>query len=206
MNEEECIDGCEPCHQTRLICDGQRPCGNCLEHDHECDIVPGYGSPIIESQSRPVPQSSQSKSRKKVVLACLGCRRSVFSIFSCSDLIQCHIIRDNKKCQDARPCARCVLRREECISVERVAKPVKKRCEACRLHSRKASTIPTTYSKFHFLPTSQQCEDRRPCVGCKEEGIECIDLVRKGGPGYRVKRACTSCRFASFTSTYPPSR
>ena len=33
-----------------------------------------------------------------------------------------------------------------------------------------------------------------------EEGIECIDLARKGGPGSRIKRACVNCRFVLLPS------
>lgn len=39
-----------------------------------------------------------------------------------------------------------------------------------------------------------QCEDRRPCARCVDDGVECIDLARKGGPGSRIKKACNNCK------------
>ena len=45
--------------------------------------------------------------------------------------------RDNKKCEETRPCGRCLSRQEECISLERTQTIVKKRCLPCRTHNRK---------------------------------------------------------------------
>jgi hypothetical protein len=74
---------------------------------------------------------------------------------------------------------------------------VKLRCEGCRKENKK-------------------CEDNRPCRFCIEEGLECVNAVRKGrGHGTRVMavrvptqscwsitqyafQACTNCRFASL--------
>ena len=45
--------------------------------------------------------------------------------------------RDNKKCDDNRPCMRCVTRNEECVHVERTPKTVKYRCVNCRKDNKK---------------------------------------------------------------------
>lgn len=91
-------------------------------------------------------------------LACTNCRR------------------DNKKCDDQRPCARCVARSEECIHVGRGPKLVKLRCENCR-------------------QDNKRCEDARPCKFCVDGQKQCITQPRRGrGHGTRVKAACVSCR------------
>lgn len=77
------------------------------------------------------------------------------------------------KCDDQRPCSRCVARSEECVHVGRGPKLVKLRCEGCRQDNRK-------------------CEDARPCRHCTEQGRECVSVQRKGrGHGTRVKAVRT---------------
>lgn len=98
------------------------------------------------SPNHPQPHSSYPLKRAK--LACEGCRRCVVP----DDVARCctaHMIllgaksasvfRDNKKCEDRRPCARCVQRREECVHVERGPKEVKIRCSKCREDGQKVS-------------------------------------------------------------------
>lgn len=112
-------------------------------------------------------------------------------------------VRDSKKCGDARPCERCKSRDEECISLEPTTTIVKKRCHSCRLNNRKVRPCSKlSFPQLESLVYPRQCEDRRPCSRCVEDGIECIDLARKGGPGSRIKRACTNCR--SVRSILPP--
>jgi len=83
---------------------------------------------------------------------------------------------DNKKCEDQRPCKRCVQRGEECIHVARRPKLVKVRCQSCR-------------------EAKKRCENTRPCYHCSTHGEVCVDPPRKGkGHGMRVKEACVNCR------------
>ena len=73
------------------------------------------------------------------------------------------------KCDDHRPCSRCVARSEECVHVSRGPKLVKLRCEGCR-------------------EDNKRCEESRPCKYCVENLKECIVVPRKGrGHGTRVK-------------------
>ena len=51
------------------------------------------------------------------------------------------LCRDNKKCDDARPCTRCKARSEACIHIERGPKNVKARCKRCREEDHKVSHI-----------------------------------------------------------------
>ncbi|KAI0311481.1 hypothetical protein OF83DRAFT_1150782 [Amylostereum chailletii] len=149
----QCVDGCEACRRERTRCDGGIPCDRCRMYDIECADEPtvGAGNPF-HSQGSPFSPPDRVK------LACKNCRR------------------DNKKCEDHRPCGRCVLRGEECIRVGRGPKVVKVRCQFCR-------------------ETNKKCEDARPCKHCVEMKHECFDPPRKGrGHGTRVKAACVSCR------------
>ncbi|KIM44683.1 hypothetical protein M413DRAFT_442637 [Hebeloma cylindrosporum] len=123
----------------------------------ECDD----GTNTISAQhslTAPPPPAKTIRVGDRVKLACSSCRR------------------DNKKCDDQRPCSRCIARSQECIQATRVPKLVKLRCEGCRADNR-------------------QCEESRPCKPCLESARECITLPRKGrGQGGRVKAACMACR------------
>ncbi|KDQ61521.1 hypothetical protein JAAARDRAFT_512642 [Jaapia argillacea MUCL 33604] len=103
-------------------------------------------------------RNARTKTTDRAKLACMACRR------------------DNKKCEDQRPCSRCVTRAEECVHVGRGPKLVKLRCAGCRRDNKR-------------------CEDARPCQHCIDKGEECVDTPRRGrGHGTRVKAACTNCR------------
>ncbi|KII87350.1 hypothetical protein PLICRDRAFT_252724 [Plicaturopsis crispa FD-325 SS-3] len=156
---DQCIDGCEHCRRARVRCEDGKPCARCREMQLECMEEPSTPPPRQDvSAARPISRSARARANDRAKLACQNCRR------------------DNKKCDDTRPCQRCVARSEECIHVGRGPKLVKLRCEACRKDNKK-------------------CEDMRPCKSCIEQGFECINLARKGrGHGTRVKAACTNCR------------
>ncbi|KAF8553595.1 hypothetical protein OG21DRAFT_1214318 [Imleria badia] len=154
---DQCIDGCESCRKARVRCEDGKPCQRCRELAQECveeQMTMGMRSDVVPPVF--VLRSRQKNERAK--LACQNCRR------------------DNKKCDDQRPCSRCVARGEECVHVGRGPKLVKLRCEGCRQENRK-------------------CEDARPCKQCIEQGRECVSVQRKGrGHGTRVKAACAACR------------
>lgn len=149
--EAQCIDGCEQCRRSRTLCQGGLPCARCHKLRLDCSDDPKLGLTMMAE-----PAAKALCDRAKT--ACLACRR------------------DNKKCEDQRPCARCVARSEPCVHVSRGPKMVKVRCQSCR-------------------ETNKRCEDARPCHLCSDTGKECFDLPRKGkGHGTRVKAACTNCR------------
>ncbi|KAG8221033.1 hypothetical protein J3R82DRAFT_2543 [Butyriboletus roseoflavus] len=154
---DQCIDGCESCRKARVRCEGGKPCQRCREIDQECtdeQITTGTRSDVAP----PVFVIRNRQKSERAKLACQNCRR------------------DNKKCDDQRPCSRCIARNEECVHVGRGPKLVKLRCEGCRQENRK-------------------CEDARPCKQCVEQGKECVSVQRKGrGHGTRVKAACATCR------------
>ncbi|KAF9224030.1 hypothetical protein BS17DRAFT_92266 [Gyrodon lividus] len=154
---DQCVDGCENCRKARVRCEGGKPCLRCRDTHLEC--AEGQIVPVMRSDAAPpvlVLRNRQKSERAK--LACQNCRR------------------DNKKCDDQRPCSRCVARGEGCVHVGRGPKLVKLRCEGCRQENRK-------------------CEDARPCKQCVEQNKECVNLQRKGrGHGTRVKAACATCR------------
>ncbi|KAG2051029.1 hypothetical protein BDR06DRAFT_610249 [Suillus hirtellus] len=155
---EQCVAGCENCRKARARCEGGKPCLRCREDQVEC--TEGHHHPVLRAEPPPVlvlrgPHRSKPDRAK---LACQNCRR------------------DNKKCDDQRPCTRCIARGEECVHVGKGPKLVKLRCEGCRQENKK-------------------CEDARPCRQCVECGKECISVQRKGrGHGTRVKAACVYCR------------
>lgn len=154
---DQCIDGCDPCRRARVRCEGGKPCQRCREMQVMCAeetaVVTHRPDP-----SPPAPRSQRSGTTERAKLACTSCRR------------------DNKKCDDQRPCARCIARGEECIHVGRSPKLVKLRCEGCR-------------------QDGKRCEDARPCSFCVQNKRECITHPRKGrGHGNRVKAACVTCR------------
>lgn len=155
---EQCVAGCENCRKARARCEGGKPCLRCREEQVEC--TEGHHHPVLRAEPPPAlllrgPHRSKPDRAK---LACQNCRR------------------DNKKCDDQRPCSRCIARGEECVHVGKGPKLVKLRCEGCRQDNKK-------------------CEDARPCRQCVECGKECINVQRKGrGHGTRVKAACVYCR------------
>ncbi|KAH7890864.1 hypothetical protein F5I97DRAFT_1839388 [Phlebopus sp. FC_14] len=155
---DQCIEGCENCRKARVRCEGGKPCIRC--RDMHLDCAEEQNIPAVRSDAIPpilVLRSNRHKN-ERAKLACQNCRR------------------DNKKCDDQRPCSRCATRGEDCVHVGRGPKLVKLRCESCRRENRK-------------------CEDARPCRQCAEQGQECINVQRKGrGHGTRVKAACTNCR------------
>jgi len=115
-------------------------------------------TPNLRPSTPPVAPRSVRGSADRAKLACSSCRR------------------DNKKCDDQRPCSRCISRSEECVHVGRGPKLVKLRCEGCR-------------------EDNKRCEDSRPCKHCVESRRPCIPVPRKGrGHGTRVKAACMNCR------------
>lgn len=154
---EQCIDGCEPCRRARMRCEGGKPCQRCREVQIECTEDT---SPAISRQHPVLDFSDHGKNQgsDRAKLACKNCRR------------------DNKKCDDQRPCSRCVSRSEECVHIGRRPKLVKLRCEGCR-------------------ESGKRCEEARPCQFCVESGKDCVTAPRKGrGHGTRVKAACVACR------------
>jgi hypothetical protein len=123
------------------------------------DCIDESNAPLSrQNPSTIAPRSVRPHGSDRAKLACQNCRR------------------DNKKCEDQRPCSRCVARSENCVHVGRGPKLVKLRCEGCRLDNKK-------------------CEDVRPCKHCTDLGKQCVNVMRKGkGHGTRVKAACTCCR------------
>ncbi|KAJ7759192.1 hypothetical protein B0H16DRAFT_1534731 [Mycena metata] len=156
----QCLDGCDPCRRARARCersgDGNGGCNRCEERDLECTAE--QQQPIAHPS--PAPVSEGPTSPERVRTACQNCRN------------------DNKKCDNQRPCSRCVSRSEPCIPLPRGPKQVKTRCEGCRKRNIRCDS-----------------EDVRPCQNCVTAGTECVTLARQGrGLGTRVKAACVSCR------------
>ncbi|KAJ7917516.1 hypothetical protein B0H13DRAFT_1608256, partial [Mycena leptocephala] len=148
----QCLDGCDPCRRARARCEktGGDSCVRCDLKELECTEEPTtvHASPSLTS---PV-------STERAKAACQNCRN------------------DNKKCDNQRPCSRCVARSEACIPLSRGSKQTKPRCEGCRKRN-------------------VRCDDARPCQSCITAGTECVSLVRKGpGCGTRVRAACVNCR------------
>jgi len=153
---EQCIDGCEPCRRARVRCEDGKPCQRCRMMQLDCRDE--TTTPNLRPSTPPVAPRSVRGSADRAKLACSSCRR------------------DNKKCDDQRPCSRCISRSEECVHVGRGPKLVKLRCEGCR-------------------EDNKRCEDSRPCKHCVESRRPCIPVPRKGrGHGTRVKAACMNCR------------
>ncbi|KJA28033.1 hypothetical protein HYPSUDRAFT_795681 [Hypholoma sublateritium FD-334 SS-4] len=166
---EQCTEGCEPCRRARVRCEEGKPCPRCGELGLECSASPVlamHAPPLASMSSAGARHTSGSTSSKSAAsragdrakLACSNCRR------------------DNKKCDDQRPCSRCVARSEECVHLPRGPKLIKLRCEECRMHNKR-------------------CEETRPCQYCIDLGNQCVTATRKGrGHGTRVKAACVACR------------
>lgn len=194
---EQCIDGCEHCRRARVRCEDGKPCLRCREMKLEC-VEESTGPPMRQdSSTRVAARAQRLKANDRAKLACQACRRDNKKVYlfvsSGVQSLKLHWI----KCEDQRPCARCITRGEECVHVSRGPKLVKLRCEWCRKENKK-------------------CEDNRPCWYCVDAGQQCINVVRKGrGHGTRVMavgvdsrrylsitkgalQACTNCRFASL--------
>lgn len=155
---DQCKDGCEPCRRARVRCEDGKPCQRCRQLHIECTEESTIALPRQEVATSTISSRIVRGGSDRAKLACANCRR------------------DNKKCDDQRPCSRCIARSEECIHVTRGPKLVKLRCEGCRADNKR-------------------CEDSRPCKFCVEGEKECIAVPRKGrGHGTRVKAACISCR------------
>ncbi|KAI6041316.1 hypothetical protein EDC04DRAFT_3089265 [Pisolithus marmoratus] len=155
---DQCTDGCESCRRARVRCEGGKPCLRCRDMHLECAEEQAMSLARSEMASPILVLRSSRRRGERAKLACMSCRR------------------DNKKCDDQRPCSRCVARSEECVHVARGPKLVKLRCESCRQENRK-------------------CEESRPCQQCVEQGKECVNVQRRSrGHGTRVKTACTNCR------------
>ncbi|KAI0033915.1 hypothetical protein K488DRAFT_46620 [Vararia minispora EC-137] len=164
LGADACIDGCEPCRRARLRCDGGAPCARCMARGYACVGEPPAGVGVsVEARKfpgalRPIAPVATEHPPRKAKLPCKACRK------------------DNQKCEDHRPCGRCVLRGTACERVGRGPKMISVRCESCRA-------------------TNKRCEDARPCQFCIARGCACIDPPRKGrGQGTRVKAACINCR------------
>ena len=136
------------------------PCLRCAELQIICEEETSLSTSLLgmplsrpESINFPMkastahPNAIRSKPSERAKLACLACRRWVYHRFPyvriilipfmCFSAMLFNLIRDNKKCDDQRPCARCKTRSEECIHVARRPKVVKLRCQACREENRK---------------------------------------------------------------------
>ncbi|KAJ7446772.1 hypothetical protein FB451DRAFT_787274 [Mycena latifolia] len=152
----QCLDGCEACRRARVRCEKTgASCARCEAEKIECVEEPSTVSVSFVPPSSP-PASPGPRGRTKS--ACKNCKN------------------DNKKCDNQRPCSRCVARSETCVPIARPPKQTRLRCEACRKQN-------------------VRCEDTRPCQNCVSAGTECISLARQGrGCGTRVKAACISCR------------
>ncbi|KAF8075108.1 hypothetical protein FPV67DRAFT_1409225, partial [Lyophyllum atratum] len=154
---DQCVDGCDPCRRARVRCEDGKPCQRCREMNLDC--VEEATSHVLRQDSPVTPaRAMRANPTDRAKLACTNCRR------------------DNKKCEDQRPCSRCVARGEQCVHVGRGPKLVKLRCEVCR-------------------QDSKRCEDARPCRYCVENNKQCITQPRKGrGHGTRVKASIYTLR------------
>ncbi|KAJ6498319.1 hypothetical protein DFH09DRAFT_335151 [Mycena vulgaris] len=159
---KQCVDGCDPCRRARARCEKTgNSCTRCEAEKIECveeeRPEPSPVSFFVPQRQSPPPSPNP---RERAKSACQNCKN------------------DNKKCDDQRPCSRCVARSEACVPIARAPSTrVKLRCEACRKNP------------------SSRCDDARPCQNCVAAGLECVNLVRQGrGCGTRVKGACISCR------------
>ncbi len=135
-----CMSGCAACRRSRELCDGRNPCRNCDERHLVCEDE--VSSPVARHEVVPPTMPPPVRTGERAKLACLACRR------------------DNKKCGDQRPCARCISRSEECIHVNRGPKIVKSRCQACRI--RIGRFVPLRFN--HLSPHWSECAIGRPNI------------------------------------------
>lgn len=134
------MDGCRACRRFRLLCDGNKPCSECLKSQRPClDLTDADFGPL-DPTSAAEAAGTAIRRGERVKLACAACRRLGDSDYPCFLDINGRT-RDNKKCDNNRPCARCVARNEECVHVEKIARTIKKRCQACRVNHSKVSHL-----------------------------------------------------------------
>ncbi|KAJ7696560.1 hypothetical protein B0H17DRAFT_1053679 [Mycena rosella] len=157
----QCLDGCEPCRRARARCEKVGDsCTRCQAEKIECVAEETFTSvpPPFVPQNTPPSPAALAAASERVKAACKNCKN------------------DNKKCDNQRPCERCVARHEPCVPLERAPKQSRLRCEGCRKQN-------------------VRCDDARPCQNCITSGTECVNLARQGrGCGTRVKAACIRCR------------
>ncbi|KAF9563086.1 hypothetical protein CPC08DRAFT_340685 [Agrocybe pediades] len=159
LRADQCTEGCEACRRARVKCEDGKPCKRCLAMGLECreeGMIPPPVAPPTTTTTSAVDAPTRANDRAKI--ACLSCRR------------------DNKKCDDQRPCSRCIARNDECVRLARGPRPARPRCAGCK-------------------EDDLRCEDSRPCTQCIESSRTCTLISRKGrGLGTRAKAACTACR------------
>jgi len=121
----------------------------------------------------PLPSGKSNRVGDRVKLACSSCRRDNKKVLAPPLFLSavhrnpCYL--NLWKCDDQRPCSRCIARSQECIPTNRGPKLAKLRCEGCRADN-------------------GQCEESRPCKPCLESSRQCVTVPRKGrGQGGRVK-------------------
>lgn len=159
LTAENCIQGCRACRRARLICGGGKPCINCLNTNQECVNI-GEVPASSRNTAREEAFSTRQIRRVRIKLACLACRRFGLSVKFLSEFKLMKIARrDNKKCDERRPCARCLSRKEECINLVPTETIVKKRCQGCRVHNRKVTRFSSAYSSI-MAPESILCSAR----------------------------------------------
>ncbi|KAF7370504.1 hypothetical protein MSAN_00682200 [Mycena sanguinolenta] len=152
----QCTDGCDPCRRARARCEKTGNGTSCKRCDLK-ELVCTEESP--PAQIAPSPSAAGPASPDRVKSACQNCKT------------------DNKKCDNQRPCSRCVARYETCVPLPRVSKQTRTRCEGCKQRN-------------------VRCEDARPCQNCVAAGTECVNLVARktSSTGTRVRAACVNCR------------
>ncbi|KAK0467026.1 uncharacterized protein EV420DRAFT_1506777 [Desarmillaria tabescens] len=109
---DQCVTGCGPCRKARVRCEDGAPCQRCREMGLPCVDANADARRSIQQNSLP-SRSTRPNGRERVKLACEACRK------------------DNKKCDEQRPCGRCVIRKKECVMLERGPKSTKP-CGPCR--------------------------------------------------------------------------
>mmetsp|Transcript_26300 Transcript_26300/g.86418 ORF Transcript_26300/g.86418 Transcript_26300/m.86418 type:complete len:406 (+) Transcript_26300:95-1312(+) len=168
---------CEPCRRKKLKCEDTRPCSRCVRKGTMCsgpmlsaDVieddnqkvkgghVKGEAFAIGENKFLPFNESHLNRRRVQVAQACVPCKRS------------------KVKCDDVRPCSRCVKEgpvmiracsqglgslegfQAHVVSARPVGRRVPSSCERCRRSKLK-------------------CDMERPCRNCVSHGdsIKCID-------------------------------
>ncbi|KAJ7255487.1 hypothetical protein B0H12DRAFT_1113720 [Mycena haematopus] len=156
----QCLDGCDPCRRARARCErtsNEHSCRRCDLKELICTEQTPTVTAQIASASSPSPASVPSDRAKT---ACQNCRN------------------DNKKCDNQRPCSRCVARYETCIPLSRGSK-IGTRCEGCKKRN-------------------VRCEGTRPCQSCVTAGTECVNVVARKGPSTSTRakalQACVNCR------------
>lgn len=78
LEPEQCIDGCRTCRLAKLICDGKKPCSNCIDSQKECQGMFEATSEVWEDNVT-VLAPAELRQSERAKLACLACRRSLVS-------------------------------------------------------------------------------------------------------------------------------